>query len=169
VELSSVYPWIVLVHVISVLGFLAAHGVSMAVVFRLRSERDLGRVRALLDLSAASLGSVYLFVLVVLLSGIVAGIVGGWWTSGRLWIWASLILLIGIAVYMSYNASDYFNELRRAAGLAGNVRGKAFPAGEPDSARLGDVLGDRRAAWEFLAIGGGGLVVLTWLMMLKPF
>ena len=124
VDLTSVYPWIVLVHVISVLGFLAAHGVSMGVVFRLRSERELGRVRALLDLSASSLGSMYLFVLVVLLSGIVAGIVGGWWTSGTLWIWASLILLIAIVVYMSYRASPYFTALRQAAGLAGNLRAR---------------------------------------------
>ena len=168
-DLTSVYPWIVLVHVLSVFGFVVLHGVSMVVVFRLRSERELARVGTLLDVSANSIGLMYLFLLLILLSGIIAGIIGAWWTSGRLWIWASLVLLIAITIYMSYRASAYFTALRGAAGLPANLRGKEIPAGEPDPTRLATLLADRRVAWELLVVGGGGLVVLTWLMMLKPF
>ena len=168
-DLTSAYPWIVLVHVLSVFGFVVLHGVSMVVVFLLRTERELARVRTLLDVSASSIGLMYLFLLLVLLSGILAGIVGGWWTNGRIWIWASVVLLVALAGYMSFSASGYFSELRRAAGLPGNLRGKEFLAGEPDPTRLGALLADRRVAWELLIVGGGGLIVLTWLMMFKPF
>ena len=48
------YQIVVFLHVVSVLGYLLAHGVSAAVSFALQKERDINRVRALLDLSAAS-------------------------------------------------------------------------------------------------------------------
>ena len=168
-DLTPIYPWLVLIHVLSAFGFVALHGTSMAVVFRLRSERDLGRVRALLDISIASVLLMYLFILILLISGILAGIVGAWWTSGRLWIWASLILLVAIFFYMSFRATPYFAQLRQAAGLPGQVRGKEFPASEPDPARLATLLADRSPAWELLIIGAGGLVLLVWLMEMKPF
>lgn len=33
------YPWLVLLHVLGVFGFLMAHGVSVGVAFALRQER----------------------------------------------------------------------------------------------------------------------------------
>ena len=48
------YQIVVFLHVVFVLGYLLAHGVSAAVAFALKKERDLNRIRALLDLSAAS-------------------------------------------------------------------------------------------------------------------
>ena len=47
------YRLVVLLHVIFVFGYLLAHRVSAAVAFALKKERDIRRVRALLDLSAA--------------------------------------------------------------------------------------------------------------------
>ena len=41
----------VFIHLVGVLGFLAAHGTSTAVALRLRRQRDREQVRALLDLS----------------------------------------------------------------------------------------------------------------------
>ena len=168
-DLTPLYPWFVLIHVLSAFGFIALHGTSMLVVFRLRSERDLGRVRTLLDISIASVLVMYLFLLILLVSGIVAGIIGAWWTSGRLWIWASLILLVALFLYMSFRATPYFASLRQAAGLPANVRGKEIPATEPDQAKLAALLAARSPAWELLAIGGGGLALLIWMMEMKPF
>ena len=47
----DLYPWIVFLHVVGVLLFFIAHWTSMAVVFRLKRERDPARVRALLELT----------------------------------------------------------------------------------------------------------------------
>lgn len=166
---ATIASVLVALHVLSAIGFVAAHGVSMVVAFRLGSARDVDGARRLLDLSARALGPMYLFPLVLLLSGIASGIVGGWWTSGRLWIWASLAMLIAIAVYMTYRGNAWFSELRGAAGQPHNVRGKDSQAGDPDPARLQTLLAARARAWELLAVGGGGLALLVYLMISKPF
>ena len=48
------YQIVVFLHVFCVFGYLLAHGVSAAVSFALKRERDIQRVRTMLDLSAAS-------------------------------------------------------------------------------------------------------------------
>jgi hypothetical protein len=50
------YNWLVFLHVVSALGFMMAHGVSVSVAFALRRERHPERVRALLGLSADTYG-----------------------------------------------------------------------------------------------------------------
>ena len=50
------YPWLVFVHLLGLFGFLLAHGASSSAAFALRRERNLERVRALLELSANSYG-----------------------------------------------------------------------------------------------------------------
>lgn len=80
------YRWIVFNHVARVLVFLRAHGASAVVSFRLKNERDPERLRALLDLSSASIGSIATWIPlgVVILTGVVLGFMGGWW--GQWWI-----------------------------------------------------------------------------------
>src|SRR5215510_14234664 len=85
------YQWIVYVHVLAVFAFLLAHGAATAITFKLRGERQIDRIRALLDLSAsmAILGTVTWLVLIV--AGIILGVMGNWWGHG--WIWTALIVL----------------------------------------------------------------------------
>jgi len=51
----SMYPWFVYLHILGIFGFLLAHGASAAAAFALRRERNLERVRVLLDLSTSTL------------------------------------------------------------------------------------------------------------------
>ena len=51
------YRLVVVLHVVCVFGYPLAHGVSGAISFALKKERDIHRVRALLDLSTASVMS----------------------------------------------------------------------------------------------------------------
>lgn len=74
---ATIKSLLVLLHVVSSIGFVVTHGVSMVVAFMLGSTRDVARAQRLLDLSARALGPMYLFLLVLLLSGIASGIVGG--------------------------------------------------------------------------------------------
>lgn len=48
------YRWLVFLHVIGIFGFLVSHGASASVFFALRHERNLERVRLLLQLSVSS-------------------------------------------------------------------------------------------------------------------
>src|SRR5512141_51490 len=87
-------PWLKFIHIAGAIAFVAGHGVSMFMAFRLRSDRDPVRMLAMLDLSAESLGLATIGLLVLLVAGIVDGIVAGYF--GRLWIWIALIGLIAI-------------------------------------------------------------------------
>jgi hypothetical protein len=45
------YSWLLFAHIASVPGFLLAHGTSVAMAFRLRSETTTDGIRSLTDLS----------------------------------------------------------------------------------------------------------------------
>jgi hypothetical protein len=168
VALNDPYSWVKFVHVIGVLAFLAAHGASVNVAFKLRGERDRERMRALLDLSLASLNVMYASLGVLFLAGVLAGIMGGWFTRS-LWMWVSLVLLVAILVAMYYRGTSYFNELRKAAGLPYAIGSRRQPAVEPVAEEDLLHLVAKGRPWELTAIGFGGIAVIAFLMMFKPF
>ena len=43
--------WIVFIHVLSAITFFLTHGAAAAMVFKIRTETDFTRIRAMLDLS----------------------------------------------------------------------------------------------------------------------
>ena len=151
------YQWIVYVHILAVFAFLLAHGTATAITFKLRGERKIERVRALLDLSQSMsiLGRVSL--LVLLLAGIILGFMGNWWGHG--WIWTALILLVLMSVAMSLLASRPL--LRARQLLAANS------AAEVDQ-QLGTVLAAPNPV-VLSVIGGVGIAIILWLMQFKPF
>jgi len=169
-DLGGLRPWLVLAHVLGALAFVLLHGVSAGVAFRLRSERDPVRIRALLELSNAYLNWMYLALAVLLLSGIAAGFVAGWWTSGRLWLWASVGLLVAIFAGMYGVASSYFEALRHAVGLATyeDTKQHRDPPPPATDGELAILLQSPRPAL-IAAIGLGGIGLITSLMVLKPF
>jgi len=154
-----VYRWWVFVHLVGVFGFLAAHGVSMSVAFRLRRERDPRKVTELLQLSASTVKGMYVSVLVLLVGGIVAGFVGHWWSAG--WIWAALGLLILITLAMYGLARPYYQRVGFVA--------RAMAEGETSLGQdqFDQVLRSSRGVW-VIVIGIGGLVAILYLMLFKP-
>ncbi len=161
------YPWIVFLHVIGAFFFLLVHGASVVVSFKLRGERDMQRIRALLELSNYPLNAMWGTLLLLLIPGIIAGFMGNWW--GRAWIWTSLGLLLGISIASWVLGTRYFNRLREAVGLPwfnGRKDNAAIPPVGPEA--VAELISAGRP-WLLLAIGAGGIVVITWLMMFKPF
>ena len=160
------YGAVVFVHATTTLLFFIAHGVSMAVAFALKRETEPSRVRALLDLSRLSLGPVTLVVLLVgLATGIVAGFMGGHWD--RIWIWASLVILVVVGGAMTPLASLRLQPIRTAAGMAssGPRPVEAQPEDPEEMRRL-------IAAWNPIPIAALGLtafITILWLMLEKPF
>jgi hypothetical protein len=166
--LDDAYSWIKFVHVLGVLGFLAAHGASVTVSFKLRGEHDRERVRALLDVSGAYLSAMYGSLLVLVLAGVAVGLLGGWFTKS-LWIWVALALLFGIMVAMYYIGTAHFSELRKAAGLPYAVGSRRQLPVEPASeAELATLISKGRP-WTLAVIGFGGIAIIAFLMMFKPF
>ena len=165
--MAAYYPWIVFVHVVAAFSFVLAHGVSMFVSDRVRREREPERIRAMLDISKATLPIMYGSLVILLLAGITAGMVGGHF--GRLWIWVALAILIAEVFAMYALASRYYAHVRTAAGLASGFGPRAAEvpaAAEPQelerllASRRPDVIG---------IVGSLGLIVIIWLMVVKPF
>lgn len=166
-DLTPYAPWIVYAHIAGAFVFVAGHGVSMFVAFQLRKERDRARLGALLDLSGRSLGLAGLGLLVLFLSGILAGIVLGQW--GQWWIWISLALLVVIAGLMTPVGSIYFNRVRAGIGQ----RTRNLKAADPDPVPLSDddlaALLVSKAPETLLLLGGVGFLVILWFMKFRPF
>ena len=161
------YTWIVFLHVLSVLSFLLAHGAVAAVMFRVRAEREPPRIHALLDLANAVSLSVAVTLLLLLIAGILAGFMGGWW--GRGWIWTSLVLFIAISFVMSFMGRLYFDRVRRAIGVATreDQKKKIEPQALPQDQLVAVLNSGQPMALS--VVGLGGLAVITWLMLFKPF
>lgn len=161
------YAWLVFAHVLGGFGFVLGHGVSAHVAIALRRERDPGRVAALLDLSGMSLTAVYVSLLVLLAAGIAAGFVGDHW--GRLWIWAAIGVLVVMFAFMYAIATPYYAGLRRGVGQKAYGDKKDAAPPEPlGAAELAARLDSARPYW-LAVIGGIGLAVILWLMVMKPF
>lgn len=162
------YRWIVFGHVLGVLAFMAAHGVSIVVCFRLKHARTPAEAKPLLDLSGAVLGIMLGAFALMSLTGLIAGIWGGWWPTG--WFWLSVAILVGILVLMAEQGAMAFHRIRRAAGLSYVDRKRrpqaALPA--PDIPAMIAAI-DATRPWLLTIVGLGGVAVLTWLMMFKPF
>jgi uncharacterized membrane protein len=159
-----------LIHVLAVMAFILCHGFSGLMALRIRGERDRERIQTMVQVADSFLNWGWLALAVVFFGGILAGIAGGWWTSGRLWIWVSLVLFIVVAALMTPVAGAYMVAVRRALGQPSrDDRRKGRPAPEPATdEELAVIVASDRPIWAAV-IGLAGIVALTWLMVDKPF
>jgi len=159
------YSWLVFLHVLGIFGFLIAHGVSAGVFFALQRERNVDRICTLLQLSSGAGRILIISLLTLFLSGIVAAFIGHWWRYG--WVWLSLILFIGIWATMSLLGTRILNDVRMGIGLSSAYgqppKPERFSAEELD-ARLSKI-----RPYRLTLVGFGGLALIAWFMMFKPF
>ena len=152
------YSWLVLLHLLGFAVFLLAHGVSIFIAFRIRSEPNRGVVVALLELSRRAAQVVYLGLALLLVGGI-----GAAWSAGMLtapWLVASYVVLVVVLAVMFAIASPYYH------GLRGELAGTEAT---PPLDDVGMALRLRTRRPEVLAATGGiGLTVLVALMTFKP-
>jgi len=165
--MSSLVSWIIFLHILSALTFFLAHGASAAMVFKIRSETDFNRIRAMLDLSGMTIGLMSIAFLIMGLSGLALPFFLKLWKTG--WVWTSIVLLIVVIVYMGVISQRHYKTLRKLVGLPYLVGGKQFPAEEPASQE--EVLAHLKKinAGQVAWIAYGIPVVIVWLMVFKPF
>lgn len=161
------HAWIVFLHILAVFGFLIAHGVSVSVAFTLLHERNLERIKTLLELSGNSYRIMYPSLIGLFLTGLLAGFTGKWWWDG--WIWVSIVLLIAIVAAMSAMGGAIYGGARKAAGLPYAERGKPMPPVPPAPREELDAILSKGKPVLLTVIGYGGVTLLAWLMMFKPF
>ena len=147
-----------LLHIAAGFGFVAAHGATAAVAFRLRREREPDRIRALLELSRSTRSLMYWSLLVLL----VAGIANGFFVvrySERGWLWSSLVLLAVLIAVAFPMAVPYYRRIRLAVDPDGPGTTAVELAGLLTSPRPLVI------AW----VETAGILVILWLMTYKPF
>jgi hypothetical protein len=161
------YLWIVLLHVAGAFIFVIAHGASVWVVNAVAREKDARRIGALADLSSFSLTAAYVGLLLLLVGGIWAGIYNDWFRFG--WIWTALVLFVAVAVAMYMVATPFFKRLRIALGQ--RTMGMPQDAPEPTPAPDSEIVAIAASAPTLILnlVGGVGLLVILWLMVVKPF
>ncbi len=153
------YGWWKFIHLVGVVGFVAAHGTSMAATFLMRRIHEPQQVSGVLQLSSATVGTFYVSTLVLLVGGVGAGVEGRWFDQG--WIWVSLGLLVGVGVLMFPMARGHFRRIRLVLEL--------MESGTAVSRE--DFIRVLNSGYPLLTAGTGSvaLLLIVYLMVLKPF
>lgn len=155
------YDWWVFIHIVGVIGFLLAHGVSTWVAVRIRGERSPERLRALLDASASTTVAFYVATFLLLFGGIAAGIDGHWF-SQQAWISVALGVFVAEMVFMWAVTAPYYRRLRRVMAIEQG----GGPAVGP--LEIEQMVGSSLPLVTFW-VGSLGLLFIVYLMAIKPF
>jgi len=156
----SAYTWWKFLHVAGVIAFVTFHGVSVMAALRVRKERDRGRIATMLQLSGSSVTGMYVSLAWLITFGVVAGIQGDYWDDG--WFWISIGLLVLVIGEMSAVARPYYERVKEAV----EVRPSGVPRRSDEE--LEEILSSPVALWNAV-FGVAVLLVITWLMIFKPF
>jgi hypothetical protein len=160
-------PWLVFLHVLSALTFFLAHGASVAMAFKVRSETNFERIRAMLDLSASTIGVMFISFLVMGLTGIIMPFILKLWGKG--WIWTSIVLMVIVAVQMGMMNEKRYKILRKLVGLPYMQGNKEFPAEPPASQQEVEAHLKKLRLEELVVVGYVIPMIVLWLMIFKPF
>ena len=154
-----VIQWALWVHIASVLVFLAAHGASMVVLYRIRRERDREKILSFITLSGEASRPMYIALVAIVLSGSYLG----WRLSSfqHWWVWTAIAILVLTTTLMLVVAKPYFDRVKTACAVR--------PSGVPrksDEELIG--LLTSAHAHVITAIGVLGLVAILYLMVFQP-
>ncbi len=159
--------WLLFIHVLAAISFFLFHGVSAVMALRLRLETDMARIRALLDLSRMTLLPMGISFGLLGLSGIILPFLVHLWD--RVYIWLSIVLILGIAIYMTVYNEGHYRRLRRLVGLPYLQGNKSYPAEAPRSPEEVRTFIQSIKATPLGVAGLGVPVIVLWLMVFKPF
>jgi len=154
------YEWLVLAHIIGVLGFMFTHGVAAAMALRLQHERNPDRIRVMLLVSSSSLSVFYVSRVLLLGGGIWAGFNGQWWGEG--WIWIALGVFVVNLIFMYAVPAPYYKKLREIMTI--EESGSSAVGPEQLEAMLRSNL-----PVVVVAIGLVSVAFIAYLMVIKPF
>ena len=157
------YQWWLWAHILFVAGFLLSHGTSAAMGFRLRQEQSADEIRGLTRLSKATNNFTYGFLLLIILTGVAMGFQNNWWRFA--WIWVALGVLI-VAIGAMNALSQPYHNIRVGVGLPGRRRNETAAPASPEQLQQ---LVARANPWPISLVGAVAILILLWLMVLKPF
>jgi hypothetical protein len=158
--MAELYPWFVLLHLIGLVIFAVSHGASIFMAYQVRGQRDPATVAAILGVGRLSIGPMYVGLVLLAVGGLGAAVAGN--LLAQPWVIASIITFVVVLVVMWSVASPYYVNLRTSLEA---VDADGRPTIDADA--LATQLASRRLD-VLLAVGGVGLAILIWLMVIKP-
>ena len=159
--------WLNFLHVLAVLTFFLAHGTSAAMAFKIQKERDFAHIRAMLDLSWSTGILVVVSFVVMGLTGIILPFLIHIWNKG--YIWASIVLMLFVFIYMAVFNETHYKQLRRLVGLPYMKGSKQLPAEPPSSPEEVAALLSKTSPMPLVVVGYVIPAIVLWLMIFKPF
>jgi hypothetical protein len=144
-----------------------AHGTSVAMAFKLRKETDFARIRAILDLSWSTMIVMGVSFLIMGLTGIILPFMIHIWD--KVWIWASIVLMLFVFIYMAMFNESHYKQLRKLVGLPYMVGSKQLPAEPPSSPEEVGALLNKTNITGLVVAGYVIPAIVLWLMIFKPF
>jgi small-conductance mechanosensitive channel len=166
-DMLALVPWLVFLHILSALTFFLAHGTSVAMAFKIRTETDFSRIRAMLDLSASTIGIMFFLFLAMGLTGLIMPFILKLWGKG--WIWISIVLMVVVLVQMGLMNEKRYKTLRRLVGLPYMQGNKEYPAEEPASLQEVHEHMKKLRVEELVIVGYIIPMAVLRLMVFKPF
>jgi hypothetical protein len=137
--------------------FAFAHGASAFVALRLPGQRDRALVASYLETSQIATRTMYVGLILLLIGGAGAATINDFWTKP--WVLGSIVALIVVIALMYMLGTSYYAPLR--AQLVGK---DGAPMSDEALARYLDERRPRLLA----GVGILGLLLIIWLMVLKP-
>lgn len=159
--------WLIFLHVLSALTFYMAHGTSVAMAFKIRKETDFTRIRAMLDLSWSTMILMGVSFLIMGLTGIIMPFMIHIWN--KVWVWASIVLMLFVFIYMAMFNETSYKQLRRLVGLPYMKGSKELPAEPPSSPEEVAALLKKTSLTGLVVVGYVIPAIVLWLMVFKPF
>ena len=159
--------WLVFIHVLSAITFFLAHGAAAAMVFKVRSETDFARIRAMLDLAVSTFKAYMLSFLIMGLTGLTMPFFIHIWN--KVWIWLSIVLILFVVVWMGLVNEKQIKHLRKLVGLPYMQGFNEFPAEPPASPEEVATLLKKINPYQWALVGYGIPALVLWLMVFKPF
>jgi len=159
--------WLIFLHVLAALTFFLAHGTSAAMAFKIRKETDFARIGAMLDLSWSTMILMGVSFLILGLTGLTLPFLIQIWNRG--YIWASIVLMLFVFIYMAAFNETRYKQLRRLVGLPYMKGGKELPAEPPASPEEVAALLNKTNVTGLFVVGYLIPAFVLWLMIFKPF
>ena len=144
----TLYVWLKLIHLLGVVVFLFAHGVSGGAAFAIGRSVQ-ADTRGLLRISQVSAIFANPALLLIIVSGVWMAWLGSYWS--RVWPWAAITILVLTIAGMFFIARPYY--VARDS-KSDEVLAQALARVQPRAAAI---------------VGGAALLLLVSLMVLKPF
>ena len=159
--------WLIFLHVLSAITFFLAHGTSAAMTFKIRRETNFDRIRAMLDLSWSTMILMGVSFLIMGLTGLILPYLIHIWN--KVWIWASIVLMLFVFIYMASFNETHYKQLRRLVGLPYMKGGKELPAEPPSSPEEVAALLKNTGVTGLVVVGYIIPAFVLRLMIFKPF